>query len=54
MYTVYLINFGYSVWSGPDRSEAIAQAKKTGFECAIYGPGHETIYWSPISGLRVI
>ena len=54
MYTVYLINFQYVAYTCDSREEAIANARNTGFECAIYGPDNEIIHYSPISGIKIL
>jgi len=53
MYEVILTNFGTAVYHGANWDEAIAAARRAGFECAIYSaPKRLDATFSPIGGLR--
>ena len=39
MYSVFLVNFGYTHSTYPTLESAIAGAEKTGFQCSIFKEG---------------
>ena len=52
-YDVFLINFGYTSASAKSFDEAIALAKKTGFQCSIINNSNKSVVGSfcPINGV---
>ena len=55
-YTVFLINFGYSIYEGNNLFEATEKAEKAGFEASLTMTkenGESAMhFYSPISGWR--
>ena len=50
MYSVHLINFGYTCHVYESLEEAKTKAESTGFECAIRKDGETIICYSPLRG----
>lgn len=54
-FTVFFSNFGYASQSNPSTyDEALAVARKAGFDSAIYDNGRLVATWSIIGGTRKV
>jgi hypothetical protein len=53
MFSVCLINFGYSIFETKNINKAIDKAKQTGYTCSIIENGEVIAEYSPIGGLRM-
>lgn len=52
MITIFLMNFGYPLETKYHKlQDAVAAAKKAGFECAFMRDGITIAAWHPISGM---